>query len=53
MMDKSSAENKVCTKCNRDALPGTNPPVCSEHLLDKTASEDDQPTTLKELDAQD
>ena len=32
MMEKKSSENIPCTYCDKDALPGTNPPVCKEHL---------------------
>jgi hypothetical protein len=54
-MDKNSAEGKVCTFCNKDALPGTDPAVCSDHLMQtKEASEEEKkPETLKELEAQD
>lgn len=51
MMQKDSAENKVCTYCDRDAVPDTYPPVCEEHLHTKQAS--GKITTLKELDVQD
>jgi hypothetical protein len=50
-MEKRSNEGIPCTYCDADALPGTNPPVCEEHLHTKTAS--DEPKTLKELNAQD
>ena len=54
MMDKKSADHKVCYKCSNEALPNTDPPACPEHLLDKQASEaDDKPETLKELEAKD
>ena len=54
MMDKNSAQGMPCSKCNKDALPGTNPPVCEDHLLDKQASEESaEAGTLKELDAKD
>lgn len=49
MMEKCSAVKKVCTYCDKDALPDTDPPVCEEHKNMKTASE--EATTLKELDA--
>lgn len=52
-MDKCSAEGRPCTFCGKDALPGTDPAVCQEHLLTKEASENKEPTTLKELEAQD
>ena len=52
-MEKNSAEGKVCTFCGKDALPGTDPAVCEEHILQtKEASSEDKPAeTLKELDA--
>lgn len=50
-MEKISSQNKVCTYCERPALPDTYPPVCEEHLHSKTASEDG--STLKELDTAD
>lgn len=54
MMEKNSADHKVCWKCNKDALPGTEPPACQEHLLDKQASEEEsKPSTLKELESKD
>lgn len=57
MMNKNSAEGKPCTYCGKDALPGTNPPVCSEHLMQsKEASvqqEEKEPETLKELETRD
>lgn len=53
MMNKNSAENKVCIHCNKDALPNTDPPVCEEHLLSKKASEEGEAENLKELDAKD
>ena len=53
-MDKCSAEGKVCTFCSKDALPGTDPAVCEDHLRQtKEASEEKKPQTLKELEAQD
>jgi hypothetical protein len=52
-MDKCSAEGKVCTYCGKDALPGTDPAVCQDHLLTKEATADKEPSTLKELEAQD
>ena len=51
-MEKNSAEGKVCTYCGKDALPGTDPAVCSDHLLTKEATVDKKPETLKELEAQ-
>lgn len=48
-MEKKGAENKVCTYCDKDAVPGTEPPVCEEHQHSKKASE---PSTLKELDSE-
>lgn len=53
MMDKNSAQGMPCSKCNKDALPGTNPPCCEDHLLDKQATEGDDAKTLKELDSKD
>ena len=55
MMDKNGMEHIPCSKCDKDAVPGTNPPLCKECLekslaLDKKASKE-EPTTLKELDA--
>jgi hypothetical protein len=50
MMDKKSNENIPCTYCDKDAIPGTEPPVCKDHLEQrKEASEG--PVTLKELDS--
>ena len=49
-MDKRSSEGKPCVKCGELALPGTNPPLCEEHLKTKQASSDDEPATLKELE---
>ena len=54
MMEKKSSENIPCTYCDKDARPGTNPPVCKEHLdgpLNKEAAEG--PSTLKELEGAD
>jgi hypothetical protein len=54
MMDKNSSQGKPCSKCNKEALPNTDPPVCEDHLLNKQASEDGaEAGTLKELDAKD
>ena len=50
-MEKTGKENIPCTYCQKDALPNTDPPVCEDHLLDKRASEDEEPKTLKELEA--
>lgn len=48
-MDKTGKENIPCTYCGNDAVDGTYPPVCEEHLaMQKTASED---KSMKELDA--
>lgn len=59
-MNKNSAEGKICTFCEREALPGTDPAVCEEHLLSKNATvaadkegESEEPTTLKELENRD
>lgn len=52
-MDKTSSEHKPCTYCGADALPDTFPPVCAAHLNVKTASADDEPSTLKELEVRD
>ena len=56
MMEKNSAEHKPCTFCGNDAVEGTYPPVCAEHMDQcKQASEkteessDSEPKTLKEL----
>ena len=52
MMDKKSSEGIPCTYCDKDALPGTDPPVCEEHKAmgeTKQASEH-EPETLKELE---
>lgn len=47
-MKKTSSEGIPCTYCSSPALPGTNPPVCGEHLqLRKQATA--EPSTLKEL----
>lgn len=51
MLEKNSAENKVCTYCDRDALPDTYPPVCEEHIHTKQAA--GEATTLKELETKD
>ena len=51
-MDKKGTAGLPCTFCDRDAVPGTNPPVCRLHMGQrKEASEGREPTTLKELDA--
>lgn len=54
-MDKRSNEGAVCTYCDKEALSGTYPPVCSAHIneeQDKHASSDtNMPNTLKELNA--
>lgn len=50
-MEKKSNEGIPCTYCSQDALAGTNPPVCEDHLTTKTASE--EPKTLKELSQKD
>jgi len=52
-MDKNSSENKPCTYCGNDALPDTYPPVCAECQNKKTASDDSEPNTLKELESRD
>lgn len=50
MMDKRGTVGRRCAFCTRDALQGTDPPMCSEHSkLDKKASK--TPKTLAELDA--
>lgn len=56
MMDKRSSEHIPCSQCDKDAVVGTNPPLCKECLekslaLSKKASDAEQPSTLKELDA--
>ena len=48
-MNKNSAEGKPCVFCGNPALPDTDPPVCEEHVNTKIASEDEGPSTLKEL----
>lgn len=48
-MDKNSAEHIPCTYCSNDSVPGTYPPVCEEHQHIKQASDDTEPSTLKEL----
>lgn len=49
-MMKNSAENVPCTYCDNDAVPGTEPPVCQEHMeLVKKSAEDTGPETLKEM----
>lgn len=48
-MDKNSAEHVPCTYCDKDAIPETYPPVCEEHKNIKQASDDSEPSTLKEL----
>lgn len=49
-MNKRSSEGVPCTYCDNLAVPGTEPPVCEEHLkLHKQASA--KPATLKELDS--
>ena len=61
-MRKVSAEGVPCMYCDAPAIPGTYPPVCSEHKetlkkqqdeLSKSASGDVSagPRTLKGLDA--
>ncbi len=55
-MDKNSAEGKVCTFCNKDALPGTDPAVCEDHLTqtkEASSSEEKPAETLKELESRD
>lgn len=52
-MDKNSSENKPCTYCDAEAIPGTYPPVCEEHKNVKKASENEEPSTLKELENSD
>jgi len=52
-MDKNSAEHIPCTYCSKDALINTYPPVCEEHLNTKQASDNSEPTTLKELESHD
>lgn len=48
-MIKNSNEHIPCVHCDRDAVPGTDPPVCEEHMkLKKKASAADA-ETLKEL----
>lgn len=55
MMEKNSAERKPCTFCGNEAVEGTYPPVCQEHMMPKQAAEnteessDSGPKTLKEL----
>jgi hypothetical protein len=50
MMDKRGTVGRRCAFCTKDALPGTDPPMCAEHSkLDKKASK--APKTLAELDA--
>jgi len=54
-MMKRSSENVPCTYCDRDALPGTEPPVCEACMgdgLGKKASAEG-PVTLKEVEASD
>lgn len=50
MMDKTGKEHLVCTYCDKDALPNTDPPVCKDHIMVKKASP--EASTLKELEAQ-
>lgn len=52
-MDKNSAEHKPCTYCSNDALPDTYPPVCAECQNSKKASDESEPSTLKELENSD
>lgn len=49
-MDKRSSENIPCTYCGNDSIPGTYPPVCEECQQVKRASDEEEPSTLKELE---
>lgn len=49
MMEKNGKEHIPCTYCDKDALDGTNPPVCADHIHTKQASAG--PSTLKELES--
>ena len=52
MMEKNSNENIVCAYCDKDAIPGTNPPVCEDHIShtqEKKASAETEANSLKEL----
>jgi hypothetical protein len=48
-MEKIGIEHIVCVKCSREAVIGTNPPLCPKHAveLEKKASED--PDTIREF----
>jgi len=47
-MEKTGKDHIVCVKCSREAIPGTNPPVCMEHSkLEKKAEE--EPKTIREF----
>lgn len=47
-MEKTGKAHIVCVKCSREAVTGTNPPLCPEHMkIEKKASEN--PKTLREF----
>jgi|BioPla2DNA2_1021312.scaffolds.fasta_scaffold01400_21 hypothetical protein len=49
-MRKQGTVGRRCAKCPKDAIPGTDPPLCKEHIdMSKTA--DAGPSTLAELDS--
>lgn len=53
-MDKNSSQGAVCIYCDKDAVYGTYPPVCADHVnntQDKKASGDNEPSSLKELNS--
>ena len=53
-MKKTSSKGIPCLYCERDAVPGSDPPTCSYHgKLLKKAGLGGSPKTLKELDAMD
>lgn len=49
-MKKKSSEGIPCLFCERDAVKGSDPPVCERHMKELRKEASRVPRTMKELD---
>lgn len=48
-MEKTGKDRIICVKCSREAVAGTNPPMCIEHAKDIEKKASEEPETLREF----
>lgn len=48
-MEKTGIDHIVCVKCSREAVPGTNPPLCIEHIQEMEKQASEEPGSIREL----